>query len=140
MSKDPKIPRVRDIIETLSKWLELHIDNPEQVQWVAQQMRELTAKGGLLWREPRIRQSPPQSNPITPQIEVRILGLAKNRHDWTEAEIAAEVGVNQGRVSEVLTKHRSKSHDPDDPSLLPRPPDNDDKLRNHKTSGSGGDT
>ncbi len=54
-----------------------------------------------LHRRPPVRQMPIRSRPVTRQVKERIIELAINT-ELHAAEIAAEVGVNPGRVSEVL--------------------------------------
>jgi streptomycin 6-kinase len=54
-----------------------------------------------LHRRPPVRQMPIRSRPLTRRVKEKIIELAENT-ELHSAEIAAEVGVNPGRVSEVL--------------------------------------
>ncbi len=54
-----------------------------------------------LYRKKAVRRAPVHSAKVTPDVKERILELAETT-DMHESEIAAEVGVNPGRVSEVL--------------------------------------
>jgi hypothetical protein len=56
-------------------------------------------------RTPARGRMPGKSNQITPDIKAQILKLAKSTK-MHSAEIAAELGVNPGRVSEVLQGDR----------------------------------
>jgi hypothetical protein len=59
----------------------------------------------LMYRRSPARRMPIHSNPVTPQIirEVRRLADTTDMHS---SEIAAELGVNPGRVSEILQGDR----------------------------------
>jgi hypothetical protein len=59
----------------------------------------------LMYRRRPARRAPTHSNPVTPDVirEVRRLAKTTNMHS---SEIAAELGVNPGRVSEILQGDR----------------------------------
>ena len=54
-----------------------------------------------LYREKAVRRMAVKSKPVTPKIKARIIELAEST-DMHSNEIAHELGVNPGRVSEVL--------------------------------------
>ena len=56
----------------------------------------------LIRRAP-VRRAATKSKAVTPAIAKAIRHMAKTYPDMHEADIAARFGVNQGRVSEVLT-------------------------------------
>lgn len=56
-------------------------------------------------RRTAARRAPSHSAPVTPARRARIVELAETT-DMHSSEIAAEVGVNPGRVSEVLQGDR----------------------------------
>jgi hypothetical protein len=58
----------------------------------------------MMTREHRVRRAPEKSVPITPQIKRRIFAMA--RSDLHQDEIAVRLGINHGRVSEVLRGKR----------------------------------
>lgn len=60
-----------------------------------------------LYRRSAVRKAPVQSSPVTPDIADRIRVMAQRNHRLTQAQIAAELGINQGRVSEVLAGERA---------------------------------
>jgi DNA-binding MarR family transcriptional regulator len=57
-----------------------------------------------LFREPKIRRAPTKSADITPSMRRQIFALAKT--DMHLSEIGHRLGINQGRVSEVLNGKR----------------------------------
>lgn len=59
----------------------------------------------LLHRRPAARRMPVHSRSITPAIRQQILDLARTT-DLHSSEIAARLGVNPGRVSEILQGDR----------------------------------
>lgn len=60
-----------------------------------------------LKRRPAVSRGKPASRPVTTDIELRIKHLRATEPDWTQAKIAHQVGVNPGRVSEVLAGKRT---------------------------------
>lgn len=65
----------------------------------ANELRNVVA--GLMHRRTAVRRMSINSRRVTPAVRERIIELAEST-DLHSAEIAAEVGVNPGRVSEVL--------------------------------------
>jgi hypothetical protein len=59
-----------------------------------------------LYREPRVRRAPVTSKKLTPKLRAEIKALAKAHPDWAIRKIGLKVGVDGGRVSEVLTGKR----------------------------------
>jgi predicted XRE-type DNA-binding protein len=59
----------------------------------------------LMLRRKAVRRAPVHSVPVTPQVKKQIEHLA-NTTNLHSSEIAAKVGVNPGRVSEVLQDDR----------------------------------
>lgn len=57
-----------------------------------------------LYREPEIRRASTRSAEITPEMKAQIFALAKT--DMHLSEIGHRLGINQGRVSEVLNGKR----------------------------------
>ena len=57
-------------------------------------------------REKHVRRAPVKWRGVTPQIAHSIKTMAKSNPTMHLSEIAAKVGVNPGRVSEVLTGKR----------------------------------
>jgi hypothetical protein len=53
-------------------------------------------------RRPRVRQAAPRSRPMTPELRAEIRRYAAGHPRATQAEIAAALHVNPGRVSETL--------------------------------------
>lgn len=58
----------------------------------------------FLFREPYVRRAPMKSNGITPAVRKQIHALAAT--DLHMSEIGSRLGINQGRVSEVLNGKR----------------------------------
>ena len=56
---------------------------------------------GMMKRRRAVRRMPVHSAKVTPAVRAKIIDLA-NTTKLDNAEIAAQVGVNPGRVSEVL--------------------------------------
>lgn len=59
----------------------------------------------LMYRRRQARRMPIHSNPVTPQIIRQVRRLAATT-DLHSSEIAAQLGVNPGRVSEILQGDR----------------------------------
>lgn len=57
-----------------------------------------------LYREPKVRRAPTKSAEITHSMKRQIFALAKT--DMHLSEIGHRLGINQGRVSEVLNGKR----------------------------------
>lgn len=57
-----------------------------------------------LWREPAVRRAPEKSRDITPAMRAQIHALGKT--DMHISEIGHRLGINPGRVSEVLNGKR----------------------------------
>lgn len=55
----------------------------------------------LMTRRPAVRKAPIKKNPVTPHIIAEIRRLARTTSLYND-EIAGRVGVNPGRVSEVI--------------------------------------
>lgn len=82
---------------------------------VAEEMRLIAARHGI----PRLieladelgrrtsTKAPRSSNKMTPAIEAKIRKLKARHPDMTQLDIANQVGVNQGRVSETLNGKRT---------------------------------
>lgn len=60
---------------------------------------------GLMHRRKPVRKAPTHSVPVTDEVKRQIRRLAENPN-LHSSEIAAQVGVNPGRVSEVLQGDR----------------------------------
>ena len=60
---------------------------------------------GHMKRRPAVRMTPEKARPVTPAIRARIRHLAATS-DMNQMEIGLAVGVNAGRVSEVLAGKR----------------------------------
>jgi hypothetical protein len=60
----------------------------------------------LLRRPPPVRKTPARSNKVTAEIVVDVLDIAKNNPKQSQAEIGLTMGINSGRVSEILTGRR----------------------------------
>jgi hypothetical protein len=60
---------------------------------------------GLMHRRPAARRMERHSRPVSPAVRERIIELSETT-EMHSAEIAAEVGVNPGRVSEILQGDR----------------------------------
>lgn len=67
---------------------------------------ELTILAHELRRRPPVRRAPRVSPTLTPPIATRIRRIAAAFPDWPYTRIAQSVGVNPGRVSEVLAGKR----------------------------------
>lgn len=68
----------------------------------AQQIRVVVAVH--LCREKKVRRAPTKSQPVTPEMRAQIFQLARtNMH---MSEIGHRLGINQGRVSEILNGKR----------------------------------
>lgn len=67
--------------------------------------RRLSGVTTLLHRRPAARRMPIHSNTITPAIRQQVLELVRTT-DLHSSEIAAQLGVNPGRVSEILQGDR----------------------------------
>jgi hypothetical protein len=89
------IVRARELIEQIAD----NLDSGGKPQDAAQELRAVLA---LMKRRTYVRRAPVHSNPVTPAIKAQIQALAANNPTMHESEIAAQVGVNPGRVSEVL--------------------------------------
>jgi hypothetical protein len=91
------IPLARQTIEQIAREL-----NRAGQRDLARRLSNVTS---LLHRRPAARRMPIHSNPITPAIRQQILELARTT-DMHSSEIAAQLGVNPGRVSEILQGDR----------------------------------
>ena len=90
----PTIPEVRErLISMATSLREIATEVDQLERW--------------LWRRKAIRRAPSDSVTVTPSIRARIRSLAVEHPEWTELRIGHEVGVNQGRVSEVLAGFRN---------------------------------
>ncbi len=71
----------------------------------AEQRREIERiVAHYLWRKPIVRRAPDKSTKLTPEIRAQIFQMAEtNMH---MSEIGHALGINQGRVSEVLNGKR----------------------------------
>ncbi|MGJ0621485.1 MAG: hypothetical protein ACR65Z_12350 [Methylocystis sp.] len=90
---------------------------PEARRILKQIVEELKEKGdyetverlieveSLLVRRPAARIAPIQSQPVTPEVRALVLKLAKTT-DLQSSQIAAQLNVNPGRVSEILQGDR----------------------------------
>jgi len=67
---------------------------------------ELDHLADELARRPARKKAPRSSVPMTPDLADRIRDFAHRNPDWTENDIGAHFGVNQGRVSEALRGKR----------------------------------
>jgi hypothetical protein len=56
----------------------------------------------MLSRRPPIGRAPVRSRRLTEAVEVEIIECRDQHPDWSQQQIADEVGVNPGRVSETL--------------------------------------
>ena len=92
--------RVIEVREILQFWLaRLQQDNPQAV--LDALVKDLDKVIPMLRRRPRVRQAPASSNKVTREMKARIRNLAEAT-DMTQAQIAGEMNVSPGRVSEVL--------------------------------------
>lgn len=66
-------------------------------------LRELA---DALYRRPKKTSAPPTSNPMTPRLRDYIIHLHETYPDWSQQKIATHLGINAGRVSEVLAGKR----------------------------------
>lgn len=87
------IPQARLELEDLSNTL------PADAKW---KLRAIVNK--YLFRSPPVRRAPDKSLDITPAMRAQIFALAKT--DMHLSEIGHRLGINQGRVSEVLNGKR----------------------------------
>jgi len=87
------IPRARDLILEVTATLDEQGDHE-----VAEQLRAAIA---LMVRRSAARRAPAHSAEVTESVRAEIIALAADT-DLHSSEIAARVGVNPGRVSEVL--------------------------------------
>lgn len=88
-----------DIPAARKKLLEIAADLPPSK---ARQIHAVVE--GYLHREKFVRRAPDNSKPITPVMKRQIFAWAKT--DMHMSEIAHRLGINQGRVSEVLRGKR----------------------------------
>ena len=58
----------------------------------------------MMTRERMVRRAPEKSKPLTAEVRAKIFAMAKT--DMHMGDIAHQLGINQGRVSEVLTGKR----------------------------------
>ncbi|HVT83089.1 MAG TPA: hypothetical protein VHM90_20800 [Phycisphaerae bacterium] len=89
------IVRARELIEQIAD----NLDHGGNASAAAKQLRAVLA---LMKRRSYVRRAPVHSNPVTPAIKAQIIALANANPAMHESEIAAQLGVNPGRVSEVL--------------------------------------
>lgn len=66
----------------------------------------LVAALDLLYRSPPARRAPRVSRPMTASMAERARELARLQPDTSIQDIAARLGVNAGRVSEAINRHR----------------------------------
>lgn len=59
------------------------------------------------YRRPAVRKAPVQSRPVDEEMADRIRGMAQRDYRLTQAQIAAALNINPGRVSEVLAGERA---------------------------------
>ena len=69
---------------------------------------QLEALERELWRRKpsRVNGNRQVSKPVTSDIIHGVLLLRRQRRDWTQMEIAQYLGINPGRVSEILKGYR----------------------------------
>lgn len=91
-----KIPETRKQLERIAS-------DPAMPPHLAADLRTCISD---LVRDPAVRKAPTQSSPVTPQVKQQIKTLAANNPDMSMQDIADLVGVNIGRVSEVLNGKR----------------------------------
>ena len=60
-----------------------------------------------LKRRPPTRRAPVTSTPMTPEIAAKIRETAWKHPTWSQQRIATRLGVNSGRVSEILFGKRA---------------------------------
>lgn len=86
----------------------------QQIAQIAQELRRsgdrdlarrLSGVIGLMRRRPPVRRMPTHSRTVTPQIREQVLELARTT-DMHSAEIAVQLNLNPGRVSEILQGDR----------------------------------
>ena len=87
----------------------------DELRDIARQLREAGEQGlanrlqqvvsNLMYRRTAARRMAIRSQPVTPEIREEVLRLARET-DMHSAEIAAELNLNPGRVSEILQGDR----------------------------------
>jgi hypothetical protein len=70
---------------------------------VAAELKQIDA---LLIRQRPAHKANPRSTPMTPDIRRSIIDLSIKKPHLTQSEIAAEFGINIGRVSETLKSRK----------------------------------
>lgn len=70
---------------------------------LAKQLRDVLE---LMKRTKYVRRARAHSNAVTPTVKAKILKLANDHPDMHQSEIASQLGINPGRVSEVLQGRR----------------------------------
>lgn len=94
------IPQARGIIDDVRMQL-YSADTPLAVSSLELIADRLTEALNLLTRRPYVRKTPAKNHGVTDIQKERIVLLA-NSTDMSQLEIGMDVGVNPGRVSEVL--------------------------------------
>jgi hypothetical protein len=101
-----RLPRTkaaqRDVLQRLSLYLAT-VSPPPDMR-VAVQVLQIVI--GQMYSRPAVTHAKVSSTPMSPQIAMAIRRMHYNNPDMTYMDIAATVGVNSGRVSEVLAGKR----------------------------------
>jgi hypothetical protein len=90
-----KIPEAREKLLALSN--ELPLKQQRQLRLIVH---------NYLYREPRVRRAPVTSKKLTPKLRAKIKRIARDNPSMPIRKIGEAVGVDGGRVSEVLTGKR----------------------------------
>lgn len=93
-----RLPEIRDRLHVLADDL--------AAAGMADKAATLRALADETKRRRAVRHTRAKSRPVTTETRDRIHALARANPDWSMIEIGEAVGVNQGRVSEVLAGFR----------------------------------
>lgn len=89
------VPEARELIKDV-------ISDPLTDVWARERLEMALS---LLHRKPPIRKAPKVNPAPTPQQIWEVLYLFRTHGDWSQQKIAEQVGLNSGRVSEIVNKY-----------------------------------
>ncbi len=98
-----KLPDVQIELRDIAKFIRV-AKQPHQIEYCAKRIDKLADE---ISRKPAISKSSAKSRRITAAVKCSIVNLHELHPDWSQQEIAVQLGINAGRVSETLAGFRT---------------------------------